>query len=980
MTSIDQTADRTAAPVESRAPRIGVNSDAALVPRTVAGSPARRTGVSWLGVLATGAFASLLGCGGGGGGGSSNGSPTPSLSVSTTSLPDGQVGTPYSATLAASGGTPSYQWTLTSGALPAGLALTASTGQISGNPTAAVSSDPITVQVTDSSTPARSNTRSLSLTVAPAALAITTTSLPQGAVDVAYSTTLAAKGGTAPYSWSITSGTLPTGLSLASATGVISGTPGAATSASITFEVKDSSTPTATQSSTLAIAITVAPLNVTTTALANGQIGKPYASMLTASGGTPPLSWSLTSGTLPAGISLNSSTGAIAGTPSATANATPLTFTVSDSGSPTQSKLVSLTLNVSPATISVVISPQAAGLTVTQTTPFSATTNDNAGVRWSISPSGGSFSPAVSLTGANVTLTAPGSAGVYTVTATSITDATQSSSAQVGVTKLAGVFTYHNDIARDGVNNQEYALTPANVNASGFGKLFSCAVDGAIYGQPLWAANLTVNGARHNVVFVATQHDSLYAFDADANPCVQLWSVSLIDSNHGGTPGETSVPSGTTGQLVGKGDGDITPETGVTGTAVIDPSGILYVVSKSVNGAGNTFYQRLHAIDVTTGKEKSASPVLIQGTFPGTGDGGTTDAFNPGTQNQRPGLALANGTVYIAWASHEDQAPYYGWVIGYRYGTSGFSQTAVLNVTPNVRYGGIWMGGSAPSVDPNGNLYVITGNGHFDATSPSAPNNDYGDSFLELSVTANPPNVNAGLSIYQYFTPTDQQSDEDNDLDFGAGGAAVLADVVAGNPATTTHLVVGGGKDGYLYVLNRDSMGNLGDGNAWEIIHVGYPIYSTAAFWNNTLYLAPVAGPLASYILNTANTPIEFTLQSMASSPGSFGYPGSTPSVSASGGTNGLLWVLDNSRFCTPESGSCGPAVLHAYDATDLAELWNSSLAPGGADNAGNAVKFVVPTIANGKVYVGTRGNNSGGTYGSSSVSGELDVYGLKPN
>ena len=199
--------------------------------------------------------------------------------------------------------------------------------------------------------------------------------------------------------------------------------------------------------------------------------------------------------------------------------------------------------------------------------------------------------------------------------------------------------------------------------------------------------------------------------------------------------------------------------------------------------------------------------MLIQGTFPGTGDGGTSDAFNARTQNQRPGLALANGAVYIAWSSHEDQPPYYGWVIGYRYGTSGFSQTAVLNVTPNVRYGGIWMGGSAPSVDPNGHLYLITGNGNFDATNASTPNNDYGDSFLQLSVTANPPNVNAGLSIYQYFTPSDQLSDDQNDLDFGAGGAAVLADVVAGSPATTTHLVVGGGKDGNLYVLNRDSMG-----------------------------------------------------------------------------------------------------------------------------------------------------------------------------
>ena len=307
MISFDRT-DRTAVSVKPRAPSVGVDPHAVRAPRSIA-----------LGVLATAAFVSLYGCGGGGGGGSSM---PPSLSVSTTALPDGQVGTPYSATLAASGGTPSYQWTLASGALPAGLSLTASTGGITGSPTAAVSSDPITVRVTDASSPAQSSSRSLSLKIAPAALAITTASLPQGGVDVTYSATLAAKGGTAPYSWSITSGTLPMGLSLASATGVISGTPGAATSASITFEVKDSSTPALTQSSTLAMAITVAPLNVTTTSLANGQVGKPYSAMLTASGGTPPLSWSISSGTLPAGLSLNASSGAITGTPSATANAT----------------------------------------------------------------------------------------------------------------------------------------------------------------------------------------------------------------------------------------------------------------------------------------------------------------------------------------------------------------------------------------------------------------------------------------------------------------------------------------------------------------------------------------------------------------------------------------------------------------------------------------------------------------------------------
>ena len=565
-----------------------------------------------------------------------------------------------------------------------------------------------------------------------------------------------------------------------------------------------------------------------------------------------------------------------------------------------------------------------------------------------------------------------------------MTDPTEAVSIAVAVTGLPGVFTYHNDLARDGVNGQEYALTPSNV-AVGFGKIFSCTVDGAVYSQPLWIANLTVGGAQHNVVFVATAHDSLFAFDADASPCVKLWQVSLIDAAHGATAGETTVPSGTSGNLVGIGFGDIAPEVGVIGTPVIDSaSGTLYVVSKStatVSGMAQ-FYQRLHAIDITTGLEKASSPVLIQGTYPGSGDGASTDTWNARQQNQRAGLVLANGTVYVAWAAHEDNGPYYGWVIGYRYGTSGFTQTAVLNVTPNVKYGGIWMSGAAPAADGNGNLYLITGNGGFDVTNTSAPNNDYGDSFLELSINANAASPQSAFSIPQWFTPSDQQTDDTQDEDFGAGGATVLADVIAGNPPVTTHLVVGGGKDGNLYVLDRDRMGGYGDINAWEEIDTGYSLFSTAAFWNDTIYMAPAAGPLTSYSLTASGTSMGFQLEYLATSPtGGYGWPGATPSVSASGSTNAIIWALDTNLYCTGRSHGCGPAVLHAYDAANqLNEIWNSSLAAGGADAGGNAVKFTVPTIANGKVYVGSRGNNSGGATASTTVPGELDVYGLKSN
>jgi len=446
---------------------------------------------------------------------------------------------------------------------------------------------------------------------------------------------------------------------------------------------------------------------------------------------------------------------------------------------------------------------------------------------------------------------------------------------------------------------------------------------------------------------------------------MQLWQVNLIDSTHGGGSGETSVPSSGAGAYVGQGYGDIMPEVGVTGTPVIDPTtNTLYVVSKSVVPSGSpatsTFYQRLHAIEITTGNEKFSGPMPITATYPRAGG---TDTFSARQQNQRPGLALVNGTVYIAWASHEDTTPYYGWVIGYNAAT--LSQTSVLNVTPNAGSGGIWMGGGAPAADSGGNLYLITGNGQFDANSTTAPNNDYGDSFLQLSPS---------LGITSYFTPSDQASDAANDSDFGSGGSAVVLNLTSG---TLKHLVIGGGKDTYLYLLNGDSMGGLGDTNARQRFTIGNSIFATGAFWNNNFYIAGVSGPLLAYSFNSVTN--FFTATASSQSAVSYGFPGATPSVSAQGTSNGIVWALDSSQYCTSQSPSCAPAVLHAYDATNLAtELWNSTQGTGNA--AGYAVKFTVPTIANGKVYVGTRGNNTGGSTSSTTVPGELDVYGLLPH
>jgi len=721
---------------------------------------------------------------------------------------------------------------------------------------------------------------------------------------------------------------------------------------------------------------TPTPVAITTASLPGGTVGNAYAATLAASGGTAPYKWTLTGGSLPSGLSLNPATGSITGTPSSPASQLALTFQVTDSSSSAQTATATLALTITAGTISIALSGRA-GLTAGQLHELTATTSDSSGVSWSISPTGGSFSSPTTSSGEAVILTAPQAAGVYTVTATSTVDTTQSASVQIGVTDLAGMYTYHDDLARDGVNQQEYALTPGDVNSSSFGKLFSCTVDGAIYAQPLWVANVEVGGAPHNVVYVATEHDSLYAFDADASPCTKLWQVSLIDLSHGGTGDETTIPAGPTGYLVGKGYGDLTPEVGVTGTPVIDPTtGTLYVVSKSMNAAGTLFYQRLHAIDITSGAEKAGSPVDIAATYPGTAAGGSTVPFSARMEDQRAGLALYNGTVYIAWGSHEDALPYYGWVIGYTYDGAAFTEASAYNSAPNTGMGGIWMSGAAPAVDEQGRLYVLTGNGAFDAASPTVPDNDYGDSLVQLS---------ASLQVLGYFTPSDQQSDDSFNNDFGSGGPTVLADLPAGSPVT--HLAIAGGKDGNLYVYNRDALGGFGDGNAWQETAVGTEgnldtdtpgvLFSVGAIWNDYYYLAGAGGPLQEYQLDPATAKLSLTTTGTSPS-GGFLFPGATPSISAEGDANGIVWVLDNSQFCTRASPGCGPTVLHAYDATNVAnELWNS--AESGSDQAGNAVKFTVPTVANGKVYVGTRGNNTGGDYGSTSRSGELDVYGLKP-
>jgi len=640
---------------------------------------------------------------------------------------------------------------------------------------------------------------------------------------------------------------------------------------------------------------------------------------------------------------------------------------------------VATAVTSSSGAISVTISPVRWGMPVSQSIGFTATVQNDvgaAGVTWSAS--GGTFT---TTTATQATYKAPAAAGTVTVTATSVADNTKSASATMGITDLTGVTTYHNDLSRDGVNSQEYALTLANVNTTTFGKQFSCVTDGAIYGQPLWVPGLVLGGVTHNVVFVATQHDSLYAFDADFNtsPCVPLWQVSLIDMVHGGlSAGETPVPSGPTGNLVGQGLGDITPEVGILGTPVIDlTTNTLYAVSKSVDSTQTNFYQRLHAIDVLTGNEKFSGPATITAQVNGDGDAsvGGVIHFDPRNQNQRPGLALINGVIYIGWASHEDNDPYHGWVIGYD--KTSLSQVAVFNTTPDAfgsypSRGGVWMGGGAPAADTSNNLYLITGNGAYNGASGGSISGvtDFGDSVLKLSTSPS-------LAVTDWFAPMDQQALSDADEDFGSGGTVVLVDLPSSAPVQ--HLLVGAGKAGDLFLLNRDSMGHFSStgNNVVDWIHLASgEVFATAAFWQNNIYFAGSGNGLSKFTLDPVLVKFTSAGATMTSAH-VYPFPGATPSISANGSSNAVVWALDNSNYCTPQSLACGPAVLYAYDAANLGtELWNSSTT--GNDTAGFAVKFTVPTVANGKVYVGTRGSDDG-SY-TSSNRGELDVYGLKPN
>jgi len=497
------------------------------------------------------------------------------------------------------------------------------------------------------------------------------------------------------------------------------------------------------------------------------------------------------------------------------------------------------------------------------------------------------------------------------------------------------VTTYHYNNARDGLNANETILSLANVNSAGFGKIGSFPADGNVDGEPLYLSQLAIGGSAHNVLYVVTEHDSVYAFDADTRQV--LWQKSMLGANE--TPSDNHAC------------GQISPEIGITNTPVIDRQmGEIFLVAMSKDASGK-YHQRLHALDITTGAETAGSPAEIAATYPGQGKFSQNgmQVFDPGQYAERVGLLLMNGSVFLGWTSHCDIDPYTGWLM--MYNATTLQQTSVLNLTPNGAEddphfqggeGSIWQSGAGLAADTEGNIYFLSANGAFDMTfnaSGFPSGGDFGNTFIKVSTSG------GKLAVADYFSPFNTADLSVADQDFGSGGVLVLPDIADASGAAR-HLAVGAGKDGNIYVVDRDNMGkfNASANNIYqELAGALTSEFGMPAYFNNTLFYGGVGSPLKAFAVQGGKFN---ALPSSQTPPPAFGYPGTTPGISANGNQNGIVWALQSTQG--------QPAVLHAYDAADLShELYNSSQAPNGRDSFGNGNKFITPMIANGKVFVG---------------------------
>lgn len=491
------------------------------------------------------------------------------------------------------------------------------------------------------------------------------------------------------------------------------------------------------------------------------------------------------------------------------------------------------------------------------------------------------------------------------------------------------VTTYHYDNLRTGQNVNETTLTTANVNQAKFGKLGEFMVDGKVDAQPLYLSNVSIaNAGMKNVLYVATEHGSVFAFDADnvgTTANAPLWKITTLQTGE--------VPSDD------RGCGQVTPEIGITSTPVIDRTrGAMYVVSVSKSSSTGNYIHRIHALDLSSGKELFGGPTTVTATFSGIGAGSVsgTVTFDPREYNERPGLLELSGTIYTTWGSHCDAGPYTSWMMAYSADT--LKQTSVLNLVPNGSDGGTWMSGAAPAADAAGNIYFIIGNGTFDTvlnTSGLPSQGDCGNCYVKVSSTL-------PLTLLDYFTPLNTVMQSGGDVDFGSGGPLLLPDVTDA-AGKTRHLAVGSGKDANIYVLDRDNMGKFSptQDNIYQMIsgQLAGGEFAKPSYFNGTVYYGAVGDSIKAFPISggkLATTP-------SSKSAAQFPFPGATPAISASGTSNGIVWVVQNGTV----------AVLHAYDATNLAsEFYNSNQAGARDQFSGN--KFITPMIANGKVFVGT--------------------------
>lgn len=595
-------------------------------------------------------------------------------------------------------------------------------------------------------------------------------------------------------------------------------------------------------------------------------------------------------------------------------------------------------LTVTAATVAPTITTQPGNQTVTvgQTATFSVVATGTAPLSYQWQKDSANITGVTAASYTTAATVATDSGAKFDVVVSNAAGSQTSAMAILTVNSASGstvnVVTYHYDNLRTGQNLNETILTPANVNSTTFGKLGSFTVDGLVDAQPLYLSEEPMpNVGSKNVLYVATENDSVYAFDADSvngTTSAYLWKVSLLGT--GETPSDN------------RGCSQVTPQIGVTSTPVIDrsrgPHGAIYVVAMSTDANGN-YYQRLHALDLTTGGELFGGPTTAQAKYPGTGDNssGGNVVFDPKQYKERPGLLEIGTTIYTTWSSHCDARPYTSWVMSYNANT--LAQTSVLNLVPNGSEGGIWMAGTAPAADASGDIYFIVGNGDFDTTlnaSGLPTNANCGNCYVKLASAA-------PITLLDYFTPLNTVGESDADEDFGSGGPLLLPDLMDAG-GNTRHLAVGSGKDSVIYVVDRDNMGKFNgtQDNIYQQIsgQLGGGVYSKPSYFNNTVYYGAVGDHLKAFPITNA----QLAQTPSSQSPTSFAYPGTTPSISANGTTNGIVWAVEN--------GSTG--ILHAYNATNLTnELYNSNQAANNRDQFSDN-KFVTPMVANGKVYVGT--------------------------